>query len=112
MVRKPEAKSSEETKKACSTSTVVVSAITVVEGYKTPHDELMKLPKAQIIREMSVPNNKTRFMVDVDNQTKQGMRILALMESLRDGNAATTKTVTEILAALGNMVDKKPTPKK
>jgi hypothetical protein len=112
MARKPEAKSAEVTKKSGRASAVAVSTITVVEGDKRPYDDLMKLPKAQIIREISIPGNKTRFIVDVNNKTKKGKTIIALMESLRDGNAAAIKKVTETLEALATMVAKKPTPKK
>jgi len=84
------------------------STIKVIDADKTPHDQLMKLPKAQIIRQMSLPDNATRFIVDVDNQTKVGKKIIALMESLRDGNKTTTKMVVEILGALANAVEKKP----
>jgi len=88
------------------------STIAVLEGDKTPHDELMKLPKAQIIRSMAVPENKARFMVDVDKQSIQGKRIIALMERLRDGDAVLTETVAEILGALANIAAKAPTSKK
>jgi hypothetical protein len=110
MAKKPQKKGAEATKK--SGRAVAVPTIIVVEGDKRPSEELMKLPKAQIIRNMAIAENKTRFMVDVDSQSKQGKRIIALMESLRDGNAAAIKTVTGILEALAGVVAEKPTPKK
>lgn len=88
------------------------STIKVVDADRTPHDQLMKLPKAQILRQMSIPDNVTRFVVDVDNQTKVGKKIIALMESLRDGNKTTTKVVIEILGALATAIEKKPNPEK
>jgi hypothetical protein len=112
MAKKSEAKGAERTKKASNASPTVAQIITVVEGDKTPHDELMKLPKAQIVRSMAVPENKTRFLVDVDNQTTRGKMIVALMETLCDGNAAAINTVTGILEALAGMVVEKPTPEK
>jgi hypothetical protein len=112
MAKKPEAKGAEGTKKSGRASAVAVSTIRVAEADKRPYDALMKLPKAQIIREMSIPENKTRFMVDVNNKTKKGKRIIAVMESLRDGDAAAIKKVTETLEALATMVAKKPTPQK
>ena len=51
-------------------------------------------------------------MVDVNNKTKKGKTIIALMESLRDGDAAAIKKVTEALEAQATMVTKKPTQKK
>ena len=107
MAKKPEAKRAEGTNKTGRASVVAGPTIMVVDGDKRPSEELMKLPKAQIVREISIPKDRTRFMVDVDNQSKQGKRIISLMESLRDGNAAATKTVTEILGALAEMVVKK-----
>ncbi len=112
MAKKPEAKGAEGTKKSGRASAVAVSTITVAEADKRPYDDLMKLPKAQIIRDMSIPENKTRFMVDVNNKTKKGKTIIALMESLRDGDAAAIKKVTEALEAQATMVTKKPTQKK
>jgi hypothetical protein len=112
MAKKPEAKGPEETKKAGSASKTVAQTITVVEGDKRPVDELMKLPKAYIVRDMAIPENKTRFMVDVNNRTQKGQRIIALMESLRDGDAAAVKKVTETLEGLATLVAKKPTPEK
>jgi len=112
MEKKPEAKGAAETAGACCTPETEVRTITVIDGDKTPHDELMKLPKAQIVRSMAIPENKTRFMVDVDNRTTQGKGIIALMGSLRDGDTAAIKTVTEILGALAGMLTKKRTPKK
>ncbi|MDQ1239742.1 MAG: hypothetical protein QG577_1928 [Thermodesulfobacteriota bacterium] len=111
MVKKSETGVAAGTKKAAP-GAGGASTIKVIDGDRTPHDQLMKLPKAQIIRQMSIPDHTTRFIVDVDNQTKPGKRIIALMESLRDGNATTTKIVTEILGALANVVDKKPNPEK
>jgi hypothetical protein len=112
MAKRPEAKGAEGTKKSGRASAVAVSTITVAEGDKRTYDALMKLPKAQIIRDMSIPENKTRFMVDVNNKTKKGKTIIALMESLRDGDAAAIKKVTEALEAVATMVAKKPTPEK
>jgi len=109
MAKRLEAKGAEVTKKAARASAVAASTITVAEGDKRPYDDLMKLPKAQIISEMSIPENKTRFMVDVNNKTKKGKTIIALMESLRDGDAAAIKKVTETLEALATMVANKPT---
>ena len=99
-------------KKSGRKSSVAVSTITVAEGDKRTYDELMKLPKAQIIRGMSTPENKTRFLVDVNNKTKKGKTIIALMESLRYGDAAAIKKVTEALESLAITVAKKPTPQK
>ncbi len=112
MTKKPAAKVAEEPKKSARASAVAVSTITVAEGEKRTYDALMKLPKAQIIRDMSIPGNRKRFIVDVNNKTKKGKTIIALMESLRDGDAAAIKKVTETLEALATMVAKKPTPKK
>jgi len=112
MSKRIEVKGAEGTKKATRASAVAVSTITVAEGDKRPFDDLMKLPKAQIIREMSIPENKTRFVVDVNNKTKKGKTIIALMESLRDGDAAAIKKVTETLESLATMVAKKPVPEK
>jgi hypothetical protein len=112
MVKKPVAKGAEKAKKVGRASAAAASTITVLEGEKTPKEELMKLPKAQIVRSMAIPKNRARFVVDVDNRTKQGKSIIALMGSLRSRNAAMTKAVTDILGALGNMVGKKPTSKK
>jgi len=110
MAKRPEANGAEGTKNSGRASAEAAATITVAEGDKTPHDDLMKLPKAQIIRDMSIPENKTRFMVDVNNETKKGKQIIALMESLRDGDAAAIKKVTETLEALATIVTKKPTP--
>lgn len=112
MAKKPEAKGAEVTKKRGPASTVAVSTITVAEGDKRPYDALMKLPKAQIVREMSIPEDKIRFMVDVNNKSKKGKTIIALMESLRDGDTNAIKKVTETLEALATAVAKKPTPEK
>lgn len=109
MVKKPGSERVEEAKKAGGASTTVAEIITVVEGDKTPHDELMKLPKAQVLRNMAAPENKTRFMVDVDSRTKQGKNIIALMESLCNGDTALIKTVAEILGALAGLVATKRT---
>ncbi len=111
MAKKPEAKGAEGAKKAGRAS-AAVPTLTVIEGDKRSYDDLMKLPKAQIIRNMSIPANKTRFIVDVNNKTKKGKTIIALMESLRDGDAAAIKKVTEILEDLASMVAKKPIPEK
>lgn len=86
--------------------------ITVAQADKTPHDELMKLPKAQILRNMSAPPNTARFILDVDNQATLGKKIIALMDSLGSGDPGTVKTVGEILGALANIVPKKAAPKK
>jgi hypothetical protein len=112
MAKKPEAKGAEVTKKSGRASAVAVSTIRVAEADKRPYDALMKLPKAQIIREMSIPENKTRFMVDVNNKSKKGKTIIALMESLRDSDRVAIKKVTEALAELATTVAKKPTPQK
>jgi hypothetical protein len=112
MAKKPEARGTVGTEKSGHTSAAVGPTITVVEGDKRSSEELMKLPKAQIVREMSISEDRTRFMVDVDNQSKQGKRIITLMESLCDGNAAAIKTITGILEALAGMVAEKPTPEK
>ena len=112
MAKKPEAKGSEGAKQSGRASAVTVSTITVAEGDKRTYDELMKLPKAQIIRDMSIPENKTRFMVDVHNKSKKGKAIIALMESLCEGDAAAIKKVTETLEAIATMVGNKPTPEK
>jgi hypothetical protein len=112
MAKKPEAKGAEGTKKSGRKSAVAVSTITVAEGDKRTYDELMKLPKAQIIRDMSTPENKTRFTVDVNNKSKKGKTIIALMKSLRDGDAAAIQKVTETLEVLATMVTKKPTLEK
>ncbi len=112
MVKRPEAKGAERAKKASRASAAVVSTITVIEADNTPSNEMMKLPKAQIIRQMSIPDNKTRFFVDVDNRTKQGKQIIALMDSLREGNTTALKTVTDILGALAGMVAEKAIPRK
>jgi len=112
MVKKPDAKGAEGAKKAGSVSKTVARTIKVVEGDKRPSDELMKLPKAQIIREMSVPEDMKRFMVDVNNKTKKGKTIIALLERLRDGDAAAIKEVTKTLEDLATMMAKKPTAEK
>jgi hypothetical protein len=112
MAKKPEAKGVGGTKKSGRASAVAVSTITVAEGDKRTYDALMKLPKAQIIRDMSIPENRTRFIVDVNNKTKKGKTIIALMESLRDGDAAAIKKLTETLEDLATMVAKKSTPEK
>jgi hypothetical protein len=112
MAKRPEAKVAEGKKKSGRASAAAVSTITVTEGDKRTYDELMKLPKAQIIRGMSIPENKTRFMVDVNNKTKKGKSIIAVMESLRNGDAAAIKKVSETLEALATIVAKKPTPEK
>jgi hypothetical protein len=111
MAKRPEGKGAEGTKKAVRAS-AVVPTITVAEADKRPYDALMKLPKAQIIREISAPENKTRFMVDVNNKSKKGRAIIALMESLRDGDRAAIKKVTEALEALATTVAKKPSSEK
>lgn len=107
MAKKPEAKATKAATKSVRAAKTTVPTITVLEADKRPHDELMKLPKAQILREMAVPENKTRFMVDVDNQTAQGKQIIGLMEFFGRGDAVTIKTFTEILRALAGMVAKK-----
>jgi hypothetical protein len=112
MGKKPVAKGAEETAAPCCATEMEVQTITVVGGDKTPREELMKLPKAQIVRSMAIPENKTRFMVDVDDRTTQGKGIIALMESLGAGDATAIKTVTEILGALAGMLTKKRTQKK
>jgi dihydroorotate dehydrogenase len=113
MMKKPEAKATKGATKAAHAAKTAIQTVTVAEADKTPHDELMKLPKAQIVREkMSIPENKTRFMVDVNNKTKKGKTIIALMESLRDGDAAAIEKVTEALEALATVVAKKPTTEK
>jgi hypothetical protein len=111
MAKKPDTKGAEGTKKSGRAS-AAVPTITVVQGDKRPSEELMKLPKAQIVREMSTPEDRTRFVVDVNNRTKKGQRIIAFMESLGDGDAAAIKKVTETLEGLATMVAKKPTPEK
>jgi hypothetical protein len=112
MAKRPEVKGAEGTKKSGRASVVAVSTITVAEADRRSYDDLMKLPKAQIIREMSIAENKRRFMVDVNNKSKKGKTIIALMESLRDGDAAAIKKVTESLEALATMVAKKPSTEK
>ncbi len=72
----------------------------------------MKLPKHKLSGKCLFPKIRTRFMVDVNNQTKKGQRIIALMESLNDVYAAAIKKVTETLEGLASMVTKKPTPEK
>jgi hypothetical protein len=111
MAKKPVTKGAEGTKKSGRAS-AAVPTITVVQGDKRPSEDLMKLPKAQIVREMSIPENRTRFMMDVNNQTKKGQRIIALMESLSDGDVAAIKKVTETLEGLATMGAKKPAPEK
>ncbi len=110
MAKKPETESAEGTNKAERASARLVPTVTVVEGDKRPSDELMKLPKAQIIRSVAVPENKARFIVDVDNRTARGKGIIALMQSLVDGDAAASRAVTEILGALAEILPKKQTP--
>jgi hypothetical protein len=112
MAKKPEAKGADGPKKSVRASAVAVPTLMVLEGDKRSSEELMKLPKAQVVREMSIPEDRTRFMVDVNNQTKKGQRIIALMEGLRDGDAAAIKKVTETLEGLVTLVAKKPTPEK
>lgn len=112
MAKKPDAEGVQVTTRNTARSALAVPMMTVVEGDKRPSEDLMKLPKAQIVRNIVVPVNKTRFIVDVDNQSKQGKRIIALMESLRDGNLAVTKTVAEILGALAGMVAENPNSQK
>jgi hypothetical protein len=48
----------------------------------------------------------------VNNKSKKGKTIIALMKSLRDGDAAALKKVTETLEVLATMVTKKPTLEK
>lgn len=112
MAKKPEAKGVKGTKKDGSSSVGKVTTITVGEADHRSSGELMKLPKAEILRNMAIPENKTRFVLDIDNQSKQGKRIISLMENLRDGNVAATGTVTEVLAALSIMATTKPISKK
>lgn len=113
MAKKPENKPKEAAaKKLVPAPSARRPVITVVEGDKTPHDELMKLPKAQILRNMSAPPNTARFVLDVDNQGTLGKKIIALMDSLGTGDPGAIKTVSEILGALANIVSKKAGPKK
>lgn len=112
MAIRPEIKGAEASKKAGRVSAPAVSTITVVEGDTRPYEDLMKPPKAQIVRQMVIPANKRRFIIDVDNQTRKGKRIIALMESLRDGDKAAIEKVTQILGTLASMGTKKPTPEK
>jgi hypothetical protein len=112
MAKKPGKMGAEGTKKADRASAPAVQTVSVVEGDTRSYDELMKPPKAQLVRQMAIPANKRRFIIDVDNRTRKGKRIIALMESLRDGDKAAIKKVTEILETLAGTGAKKSTPEK
>ena len=112
MAKRAEGKSSEKIKKPAPAPASRPTTITVVEADRTPHDDLMKLPKAQIVRTLAIPEHRSRYLIDVDNQTKQGKRIIALMDSLCENDRNTVATVAEILGALARMVTKTSTSKK
>jgi hypothetical protein len=113
MAKKAEGKGSEKIKgKPAPASPSRPKTITVIRGERTSHDELMKLPKAQIVRNMAIPENRVRYLIDVDDRTKQGTRIIALMDKLCDNDANALTTVSEILGALANMVAKSAAPGK
>jgi ABC-type phosphate transport system auxiliary subunit len=65
----------------------------------------MKVPKAQLIKDkLTVPENRTRFILDIDNQTQRGKDIIALMNRLQAEDPKANKAVDEILAALADLV--------
>ncbi len=112
MAKKPAAKDAEGTKVGGRVSRPAASTITVIEADTRSYDELMKPPKAQLVREMVVPANKRRFIIDVDDQTRKGKRIIALLESLRDGDKAAIKEVAEVLESLAGAGAKRPSAEK
>ena len=112
MPKKAEVKSSEKIKKPAPAPPSRPAAITVVEADRTPHDDLMKLPKAQIVRTLAIPEHRSRYLIDVDNQTKQGKSIIVLMNSLCENDRNNVATVAEILGALARIVTKTPISKK
>jgi hypothetical protein len=113
MAKKPAAKASAKMpEKGASGSSAPRPTVTVADGDIRSYDDLMKLPKAQIVRTMSAPENKARYIVDVDKQTSLGKKIIALMDSLRSEDMVAIRAVSEILGALGNMVAKKTASKK
>jgi hypothetical protein len=109
MNKRSDTKSGGKPKEPERASGSTAQTISVLDGDKTPREELMKTPKAYVIDKMAIPVDKTRFLLDVDNQTTQGKQIIALMEGLRDGDVAALKAFTEILGALSMIVAKKQT---
>ncbi len=107
MPKKPEVMGGQATKKPSGASARAVQTITVVEGDTRSYEELMKPPKAQIAKQMVIPANKRRFIIDVDNRTRKGKQITAVMEMLRDGNKSAIKKFTEILPTLATVEPKK-----
>jgi len=107
MAKTTRSKVVQETKKTPAVTAVRLPTMAVTDGDKRSSEQLMKLPKGEIVRHIAIPENISRFVVDLDNRSKQGKSIIALMESLRDGNAAAIKAVTEILGSLAGMVGKK-----
>jgi hypothetical protein len=112
MNKRSDANAEGKPKKPESSSALAAQTISVLDGDKTSREELMKIPKAYVVEKMAIPENKVRFWLDVDDRTKQGKQIIALMACLRDGNAIAIKAVAEILAALANIVAEKPASRK
>jgi hypothetical protein len=85
------------------------SIIMVAQSRTISYDDLMKLPKAQLIKEMlTIPENRTRFILDVDEQTQQGKDLVAVMNRLQSGDPNATRAVSEILASLACLVTGAP----
>jgi hypothetical protein len=61
---------------------------------------------------MTAPENKTRFMVDVDNATPHGKGIIGLMEFLCHADPATNEALAEILSGLAKLMAKGTTSEK
>ncbi len=107
MPKKPEVMGGQATKKPGGASARAVQMITVVEGDTRSYEELMKPPKAQIAKQIVIPPNKRRFIIDVDNQKKTGKQIIAVMEMLCDGDESAIKKFTQTVATLASPGAKK-----
>jgi hypothetical protein len=83
--------------------------LVVTQSQKISYDELMKRPKAQLIKELlTVPDNRARFVLDVVDQTRQGKDIITLMNRLEAADPNTLKAVSEILGSLARIVAECP----
>ena len=83
--------------------------LVVTQSQRISYDELMKRPKAQLIKDMlTVPDNSTRFVLDVVDQTQQGKDIITLMNRLDAADPNTLTAVSEILGSLARLIAERP----
>ncbi len=79
--------------------------LVITQSQRISYDELMKRPKAQLIKELlTVPDNQTRFVLDVVDQTQQGKDIIAVMNRLHAADPNALKAVSGILGSLARLV--------